>query len=260
MDRPIDSIHTKIWQEEPEDSNPYATKRAFCHGYDVYNDMLGNCRWVEMLFLLFQGQPPTQAQANLLEDLAVVLANPGPRDPSVHSAMCGGVGKSVTASCLMAALGVGAGQFTGAREVYLLMKLWLELENDIQSWQQVLTETDYSEVSTWPSTDHKLGFDPNGTTTPQSIATILNKLSYHPHTPNLKWLAKEHDKLEKTVQQPITIAMVSSAAFTDLEFTPEQGEMLTLLLRLPGAAAHALEQKEYGFKKFPFYNLELIKK
>lgn len=30
--------------------------------------------------------------------------------------------------------------------------------------------------------------------------------------------------------------------------------MLYLLLRLPGAAVHALEQKRYGFKRFPFFH------
>jgi citrate synthase len=33
--------------------------------------------------------------------------------------------------------------------------------------------------------------------------------------------------------------------------------MLFLLLRLPGAAAHALEQRAAGHKQFPFYELEL---
>jgi citrate synthase len=33
--------------------------------------------------------------------------------------------------------------------------------------------------------------------------------------------------------------------------------MLHLLLRLPGAAAHALEQQELGHKKFPFYANDL---
>ena len=32
--------------------------------------------------------------------------------------------------------------------------------------------------------------------------------------------------------------------------------MLFLMLRLPGAAAHALEQGEMGFRKFPFYTIE----
>jgi citrate synthase len=33
--------------------------------------------------------------------------------------------------------------------------------------------------------------------------------------------------------------------------------MLFLLLRLPGAAAHALEQWQNGYRNFPFYPLEL---
>ena len=46
---------------------------------------------------------------------------------------------------------------------------------------------------------------------------------------------------------------VAAAAFTDLAFDPQQGEMLFLLLRLPGAAAHALEQYELGWQEFPFH-------
>ena len=30
--------------------------------------------------------------------------------------------------------------------------------------------------------------------------------------------------------------------------------MLYLMLRLPGAAVHALEQRKMGWKKFPFYS------
>jgi citrate synthase len=50
---------------------------------------------------------------------------------------------------------------------------------------------------------------------------------------------------------------VAAAAFSDLGFTPVQGEMLHLLMRLPGAAAHALEQWQYGHRKFPFFTVEL---
>jgi citrate synthase len=33
--------------------------------------------------------------------------------------------------------------------------------------------------------------------------------------------------------------------------------MIHLLLRLPGAAMHALEQRPLGYKKFPFGTVEL---
>ncbi|PIY03449.1 MAG: citryl-CoA lyase, partial [Gallionellales bacterium CG_4_10_14_3_um_filter_54_96] len=49
-----DKIHTRIWREEPEPDNAFATRAAYCRGYDVYGEMLGQARWVEMLYLLFR--------------------------------------------------------------------------------------------------------------------------------------------------------------------------------------------------------------
>ncbi|MDH3609669.1 MAG: citryl-CoA lyase, partial [Gammaproteobacteria bacterium] len=73
-------IHTKIWREEPEPDNPFAAKKCFCAGYDVYGDLLGKASWVEYLYLLFKLEKPTQEQAKLLEMIAVAIANPGIRD------------------------------------------------------------------------------------------------------------------------------------------------------------------------------------
>ena len=47
---------------------------------------------------------------------------------------------------------------------------------------------------------------------------------------------------------------VAAATCRDLGLNAEQGEMLYLLLRLPGAAVHALEQARLGFKRFPFFH------
>ena len=91
-------MQSRIWLEEPEPNNAFATRAAFCHGYDVYGEMLGNAGWVDMIYLLFKGEAPTRAQAAALEILAVALANPGPRDASVHAAMCAGVGGSPAAA------------------------------------------------------------------------------------------------------------------------------------------------------------------
>src|SRR6266571_4178248 len=98
-----EKIHTRIWLEEPEPDNPFAARAAYCHGYDVFGEMLGKARWVEMVYLLFRGEAPSPQNADLLEALAVALANPGPRDPSVHAAMCGGVCGSTAAASLIAA-------------------------------------------------------------------------------------------------------------------------------------------------------------
>lgn len=250
-----EAIHTKIWREEPEPDNPFAAKKCFCAGYDVYGDLLDKASWVEYLYLLFKLEKPTQEQAKLLETIAVAIANPGIRDHSVRAAMNAGVGGSTAASVLMAALAVGAGQYGGAREVFLVMQLWEECGQDLEKWEKVLLNPPKEErADIWQPMEHPPGFDPNGVSCPAPIVQTLKKLaSISNSNSSLNWLLENQAALEKTVDMPIAFTSVAATAFQDLEFSSEQGEMLYLLLRLPGASAHALEQKYYGIKKYPFF-------
>ena len=210
-----------------------------------------------MLFLLFAGQRPTAAQADLLEALAVALANPGPRDASVHAAMCGGIGGSTSASCLTAALAVGAGLNGGAREVFLAMENWQSCVCDLGSWASRLAELPSGAASIWPAPEHPPGFDPHGVSTTTPVKQTLASLAGISAGTGLSWLEANLQALEAIAGRPLAMSGVAAAAFSDLGFTPEQGEMLHLLLRLPGAAAHALEQWQYGHKKFPFFAIDL---
>lgn len=253
---PAHLIHTRIWQEEPEPDNPFATRTAYCRGYDVFGEMVGNARWVEMLFLLFRDELPGKAALDMLEALAVALANPGPRDPSVHAAMCGGVAGSTAAASLMAALSVGAGRCGGAREVFDAISVWNSCGTDFSSWAtHACAPSDVADV--WPKREHPPGFDPYGVAIATSIFQLLNKLASIGKTPCLTWLAENRPQLEQAIGLPLAMSGVAAAAFADLGFSPKEGEMLYLLLRLPGAAAQALEQEEYGYKRFPFYALDL---
>ena len=256
-DTKTETVLTRIWLEEPEPNNPFATRAAYCHGYDVYGEMLGQARWVEMLYLLMRGERPTTAQANLLEMLAVAIANAGPRDPAVHAAMCGAVGGSPAASCLMAALGVGAGHLSGSREVFLAMEAWSHCATDLDAWQRHLTTPPVASASIWPTPEHPSGFDPHGMSTASTVKQTLSCLAKISPGPLLPWLQKNLSALETFTGLPLAMSGVAAAVFTELGFTPAQGEMLHLLLRLPGAAAHALEQSQSGHKKFPFFSIEL---
>ncbi len=192
----------------------------------------------------------------LLEALAVALANPGPRDPAVHAAMCGGVGGSTAASCLIAALAVGAGQLSGGREVFLAMEAWKACGTDLDAWQRQSAAPADDPGSIWPTPEHPPGFDPHGVSTPTFVKQTLSRLARLSTESRLPWLEANLLRLE-AAGFPLALSGVAAAAFADLGFTAEQGEMLHLLLRLPGAAAHALEQRQYGHKKFPFFQLEL---
>jgi citrate synthase len=252
------AIRSRIWREDPETDNPFAIRAAYCHGYDVYGEMLGQARWVEMLYLLFREEAPTAAQADLLEALAVALANPGPRDASVHAAMCGGVGGSTAAASLMAALAVGAGQLAGGHEVFLAMEGWAACGTDLDAWRKRLGGLEAIPGSIWPTLEHPPGFDPHGVSTATTVQQTLDCLVRYSSGAYMPWLKQNLPVLEAAAGCPLAMSGVAAAAFADLGLTPEQGEMLHLLLRLPGAAVHALEQQRLGFKKFPFGTLELV--
>ncbi len=253
-----ETIHTRIWHEEPEPDNPFATRTAYCRGYDVFGQMVGKTRWIEMLVLLFRDELPDTAALDMLEALAVALANPGPRDPSIHAAMCGGVGGSSAAAVLIAALSVGAGRNRGAREVFDAMTDWKRLGTHIESWHTCSQpESKDHAVDIWPDREHPPGFDPYGVTTATSVRQLLETLANIGSTPFINWLQLRYKELENIVGLPLDICGVAAATFLDLGFSPEEGEMLFLLLRLPGAAAHALEQQRNGYKQFPFYPVEL---
>lgn len=251
-------VHTRIWQELAEPGNAFATRAAHCHGYDVYGDMLGQARWVDMLYLLFRGEAPDASQAALLDDLALALANPGPRDASVHAAMCAGTGGSTAAASLMAALAVGAGRQGGARELLDAMVLWRHCGRDLLRWRAALAASAGGVAGLWPDGEHAPGFDPHGAVQGALTRQLLGALARHGTAANLRWLQQQSDALEAAAGLPLAPLGVAAAALADLGFTPEQGEMLYLLLRLPGAAAHALEQRSLGPKHFPFFEIDLL--
>jgi len=252
-------IHTRIWGEEPEPDNAFAAAVCRCHGYDVYGDVLGKAGWVEYLYLLFRGEAPTSTQSRLLEDLAVALANPGPRDASVHAAMAGGVGGGTAAACLTAALAVGAGGLGGAREVHRAMTCFTAWGTDVEAWRTGLPRfADVGVVEVWPVPEHPPGFDPHGVSCPTPVRQALAHLARLSTGPYLPWLEAQRYELEAIAGLPLAMPAVTAAALADLGFDADQGEMLALLLRLPGAAAHALEQGDNGFKRFPFFAIDII--
>ncbi|CAN7343502.1 citryl-CoA lyase [Pseudoduganella sp. LjRoot289] len=254
---PKDLIHTAIWQEVPEADNPFATRTAYCRGYDVYGSMAGQARWVEMLWLLLRSELPAGAELDVLETLAVALANPGPRDSSVHAAMCGGVGGSPAAAALMAALAVGAGRSGGAREVHDAMTMWLHCGPDLDAWRDYNAASANDPVDVWPDRGHIPGFDPHGVSTPLHVRQLLATFARLGAGTRAAWLQANLEQAHAAIGLPLAMCGVAACVFGDLGFSPDEGEMLYLLLRLPGAAAHALEQQAGGFKQFPFYKLEL---
>lgn len=247
--------HSNFWLEEPEADNPFAAKRCYCAGYDVYGQVLPKAGWFDYLLLLFKGERPSEQSRLLIEKLALALANPGPREASVRAAMNAGVAGTNPGSALMAALAVGSGQYGGAQEVAVAVRLWRECGQDLEAWKRRLPEPDDDDrADIWLPMEHAPGFDPNGDSLPTSVLEVLDYLvSLAPKGGALDWLHKSRLELEQSVGYPLAMSGIAAAAFVDLELDSDQASMLYLMLRLPGAAAHALEQQKMGWKRFPFY-------
>jgi len=250
-------LRSRILLEEPEPDDPFTARAAYCHGYDVYGEMLGRASWADMIYLLFRGEAPSKTEAAVLDVLAVALANAGPRDPSVHAAMCAGVGGSVAASALMAALAVGSGSLGGAREVALAMEAWEACGMDLDRWRARWANPPAKAPSAWPPAEHPVGFEPHAVRTPTPVKQTLACIAALPSGPRSAWLLEHLRAMEEAAHHPLSLTGVAAAAFADLGLRPDAGEMLYLMLRLPGAAAHALEQAELGHKNFPFYEIRL---
>ncbi|PCJ35371.1 MAG: citryl-CoA lyase [Cellvibrionales bacterium] len=253
-EKKLEQITTEIWREEAEPDNPFAASKSYCAGFDVYGDLLGKVSIIEYLWLLFKLDPPSKTQARTLEGLAVALANPGPRDHSVRGAMNAGVGGSTRASALIAAISIGAGNLGGAREVFIAMQYWQQCGADLESWIDIIQNPPRDERSdVWPEMEHIPGFDPNGASCPKPVQQLLKHLVDIEQDDILVWLQSHRQTLEQHAQSPLAFSGVAAATLFALGFEPEQAEILFLMLRLPGAAAHALEQEKMGWSRYPFF-------
>lgn len=244
-----EAIHTRIWDETADPRSPFLGQSVRLFGYDYYGELLTQAGSIDMLWLLFVGEAPQPAQRALLDRLAVALANPGPRDPSVHAAMCGGIGGSRPAASLMAALAVASGEHGGAGELRRAMGAWRADDADIDTIATHLAKHADPDGA-WP------GFSPLARDTPRTVHQCLEALCASPLAQHLNSLRAVEPALVSAAGAGLSLLGVAAAAFCDLGLEPDQGEALFLLLRLPGTLAHAMEQSGQSYKRFPFFRLE----
>jgi citrate synthase len=101
--------------------------------------------------------------------------------------------------------------------------------------------------------EHVPGFDPNGVSCPEPVRQTLAYLTEISDGNSLAWLMQHREQLEAFADAPLAMSGVAAAAMNDLSLSAEESEMLFMLLRLPGAAVHALEQGKLGWRRYPFF-------
>ncbi|MDH5729007.1 MAG: citryl-CoA lyase [Gammaproteobacteria bacterium] len=249
-----EKVTTKIWYETASADNPFVASDCYCYGYNVYDDVLLQANWIEYLYLLFLGEQADRHQTIVLQQLAIALANPGPRDASVRAAMNAGVGGSTTASCLIAAIAVNAGQFGGGREVYSLVECIQAMDMDLSQWLAYARKERIADIDClWPETNHLAGFNPYQKTCSEIWLKLLTHVASDTNMPFCAWLVTHYAAFENITKCAMAKSFICAAIFKDLGFNSEQAEALYLLLSMPGAVVHALEQKVSGWRHYPFF-------
>lgn len=248
--RPI----TKIWEERPNSDNPYVAEGARCYGYDVF-DLLEKRSFVDVLYLLFRGELPPKAHAELLERLMIALINPGPRHPATRAAMNAAVSKTDIAHLLPISLSVIGGEHLGAAEVEKSMRFFrknLKRRPD-EIIAEIVLAGDKPAEGDWhpvPGFGSRFGgIDVMTQELAQRLVLLPGAgkalkwgcdLAQHLHGYQMGWLSTG----------------LAAAVFADLGFSTRSGAGLFQLFNAPGLLAQGLEMANKPLTAMPFLSDE----
>ncbi|WDE01169.1 hypothetical protein [Thalassomonas actiniarum] len=251
-----DKAQTNILLELPSDNNPYVTKTAYLHGYDVL-ELMAKKSFVETLLLLFTGELPPPEKVKLLEQLMVGLMNPGPRHPAVKAAMVAGVSKANAEHLLPVGLTVLGGKSNGAKEVELAM-IFLQ-ENKEKLPEEVVSqllktshqETVQGEFHLTP------GFGNNYGSIDEFAdglaAQLFNAVNNSAEV--IAW-GKAFNETLKVHDMGWLKTGIAAAVFCELDLSPRQGNGFFQLLCAPGILAHGVEQTHKPITAIPMLSDE----
>ncbi len=251
-----EKITTRIWEEMSSADNPYIAEGSRCHGYDVMELMKG-CSYIDMFYLLFRGDLPSEHERQLLEQLMIGLINPGPRHPATRAAMNAGIGKTDPQHILPISLAIMGGEHLGAGEVEGAMRFMRKYRkhDPIQIANKMLDEkaNDRPESGDWhivPGFGSRFG---SVDLMPSKLASSLVELPGSDVI--LEWGNQFSLALERHNMGWLNVS-VAAAVFADLGFHPRYGAGLFQLLSAPGLLAHGMEQANKSITAMPFISDE----
>lgn len=222
-------LETKITDEESPAHNPYLVSKQIIHGYD-HLDLLDNCSFADVIFLLLRGDLPSPEQSILFNKLALALINPGIRHPATQASITAGVGKSDIVNILPIALGIYGGSFDGAGDVEKAIRFFRKASRKpaLECKEEALNNNVPSITQHYGDADTYANI-------------LLDKLKpYASEGKVFSWLIQLQDIIYSE-NIGVTKTSIAAAIMADLGFKPKQGSALMQLLAAPGLVAHGLE-------------------
>ena len=220
-------------------------------GYPI-QELIGNLRFPEMIWLMLRGEVPEPAQSRLLEAALVAAVDHGPHAPSIAIARmavtCGLPLNGAMASAINALDDVHGG--AGQQCMELLAAI------DADAGQRDATESGVAAVleryraehgKIVPGFGHRWhGVDPRAVRLLQLVAeaekegVVAGRFARH---------AKTVERLleaEKRAPIPMNIDGATAVIYSELGFAPALGRGIFILSRSVGILAHAWEQTGQG--------------
>ncbi len=248
-----DRASTKVCQEIPDPENPFVAQRVLWHGYDVL-DLMERRSLVEVIFCLLKGELPSAGQAAQLQQILILLANPGPRHAATRAVMNASVSRADSLHLLPIGLALLGGEHLGAAQVRNAIKF---LRKNIRKDPLAMAAELSQALQTQPPAEGApicaapgFGSCFAGIDTFADAAAVRLHKSF-PDNKALAWgvaFASGMRSSNLGWQMP----GIAAAMFTELGFTPNVGAGLFQLASSPGLLAHGIEMSGKPITEMPF--------
>jgi citrate synthase len=244
-------IKSEITSEIPSDDNVFLVKETRTHGYDVL-ELMDNCDYSDVFFLLYSGELPSPEQKNLFRQLSVFLINLGPRHSSSRTAANAAIGRTDVNHILpIAIMGMG-GAYGGSKEVESAMRFLKKHADDAPK----IVAKNCINSSPDPQNDDWIvapGFGTDFRGQSPFLIDIKNKLLHvSPKNGFLAWAEQMVNALPTSEYCGWRLAGIVAAVLLDLNIEPRLGGGIFQMLASPGAFAHGIQFSNKPITDMPF--------
>jgi citrate synthase len=222
-------------------------------GYPI-EDLIGNARFPEMIWLLLRGELPVRAQSELLEAAMVASVDHGPHAPSIAvsrmAVTCGLPVNGAMASAINVLDDIHGGAGQQCMELYreIAAEAGDDAEPDL-AVDAVLKRWRAAGMKFFPGFGHR--FHPLDPRTPRLLALTDAAQAAGVVSGRFARIGRAVEAaLGKGKPRPIPMNIdgVSAVIYSELGFEPELGRGIFILSRAVGILAHAWEEKQQGVR------------
>lgn len=209
-------------------------------GYDV-PDLMENCSFAEVVFLILKGELPSAAEAKMMEAILVSSIDHGVSPPSVLGARTiMSAGNSLNTAVAAGVMAIGDVHGGAIEQAARIFQGWSAKEGDLDTIAGQLIDDMKSQGKRLPGFGHRLH-----STDPRTLKLfeIAQRLDFSGR--NIEFCKAVEKMLEQKSGKrlPINVDGAIAAVISDMGFDWRLGKGFFIISRVPGLIAHVYEEK-----------------